>query len=125
MGRERKGCTWCVENRTLESFKMWMRYFYCIFIWYEFWFWPDELKLPYDVVGNQRSLLHKAPFWSASIILYVIELTEIICAGGRQLTMVPAWYILGIYVALYSQQWAGFWVKLGLNIWMDISVVWT
>lgn len=102
-----------------------MRFFYSILIWYEFWFWPKELDMPVAVLTVKQGVLNKAPFWSMSIILFLIEISEIFCAGGRQLSMVPAWYVLGVYVALYSQQWAGYWVKFGLNIWMDISIGWT
>jgi hypothetical protein len=102
MGRERKGCRYCVENRMLESLKMNLRILYSILIWYEFWFWPKELDMPIAVLTTKQNTLNKVPFWAASIILYFVEITEVFCAGGRQLTMIPAWYCLGIYIALYS-----------------------
>lgn len=39
--------------------------------------------------------------------------------------MVPAWYLLGVYVALYSQPWQGYWVKIVLNVVFDLSVGYT
>ena len=103
MGKERKGCRFFVENRGLETFKMNLRIIYGILIWYEFWFWPKELTYPVSVIGNQQGIINKSYFWAGTIILYLVEISEIFCANGRQLTMIPAWYLLGVYVALYSQ----------------------
>jgi hypothetical protein len=84
MGKENKRM--CVNNRWLETFKMNMRVLYSIFIWYEFWFWPERLKMPYEVVGVQQGVLDKVPFWTASVIMYIIEFTEITCGNGRIFT---------------------------------------
>ena len=94
-----------VANRSLETVKMTMRMLYAIFIWYEFWLWPEQIDWPLERLTLKLSTLHKAPFWAASIVIYIIEITEIFCARGRALTRAPAWYLLGVFVALYSQPW--------------------
>lgn len=55
--------------------------------------------------------------------MYIIEITEVLCADGRILTQFAMWF-MGVYIALYSQVWAGKWVKLGLNIAFDILALW-
>jgi hypothetical protein len=39
--------------------------------------------------------------------------------------MIPAWYLLGVYVALYSQAWSNFYTKLVFNIVFDLAVGYT
>lgn len=110
-----------VDNRMLETFKMRCRFLYAIFIWYEFILWPDDLALSCKTLGEKQCVLNKVPFWSASILMYIIEFTEIMCGQGRILTQ-GGMYFMGVYIALYSQEWATKWVKLGLNIVFDLVV---
>jgi len=53
MGRERKGCRYCVENRMLESLKMNLRLIYSILIWYEFVLWPKEINMQLSVLTTK------------------------------------------------------------------------
>ena len=52
MGRENKRMK-SPANRDLETFKLWMRFLYGIFIWYEFWFWPEQIDMPIDVLTTR------------------------------------------------------------------------
>jgi hypothetical protein len=100
MGRENMRVI--VENRMLETFKMHMRMLYAIFIWYEFILHPEQLNMSKETLGNSQWVMNLVPFWSASVIMYIIEFTEIICGHGRVLTQ-GAMYAMGVYIALYSQ----------------------
>ena len=99
MGRENR--KWTVENRLLETFKMQIRFMYAIFIWYEFWFHPDMLKLDEKVIGVQQRILNLIPLWSGSLILYIIEFTEAFCGNARLLPQFALFWI-GMYIAFYS-----------------------
>jgi len=54
--------------------------------------------------------------------MYIIEFTEIICGSGRLFTQF-AMYMMGVYIALYSGEWATKWQKLAMNIVLDLFIV--
>ena len=54
-----------------------------------------------EVLGD-RAIKNKIPFWSASIILWVIEITEMCFGGSRLVSYVPFVLFSWIYIALYS-----------------------
>ena len=68
-----------VDTRMLETFKMRMRFLYAIFIWYEFILHPEQLDMPLAVLGDRQYNMNLVPLWAASIIMYIIEFTEIMC----------------------------------------------
>jgi hypothetical protein len=100
MGRE--NMRFSVDTRMLETFKMRMRFLYAIFIWYEFILHPEQLDMPLAVLGDRQYNMNLVPLWAASIIMYIIEFTEIMCGQGRIMTQ-GAMYAMGVYIALYSQ----------------------
>jgi hypothetical protein len=111
-----------VDNRTLESFKMYTRFLYGIFIWYEFILHPDMLDLSEKVIGVQQRMMNLVPLWSASIIMYIVEFTEAFCGNGRLFPQFALFW-MGIYIAMYSQEWASRWPKLAMNILMDFLIL--
>ena len=52
MGKEKYNQRNFVQNRNVETAKMHLRKLYGAAIWYEFMFWPKELKMPRDVLGE-------------------------------------------------------------------------
>lgn len=101
MGRENMKIT--VDNRPLETFKMKMRMLYGILIWYEFVLWPDHLNMSRKALGGTQIAIDLAPFWAMAIVYIIIEVTEAACGQGRILSQFPAWYLMGVHTALYSQ----------------------
>lgn len=97
------------------------RNIYAVFIWYEFILWPNQLRLPQKDLGTQF-VLNKTPFWSMSIVMYIIEFAEICCGSGRILTQLAMWW-MGAYIALYSQNWNVYYSYMGLNIVFDLLVI--
>jgi hypothetical protein len=68
-----------------------------IFIWYEFWFWPEDMNMKQT---PEQNVTMKTPFWIGSGFIALLELIDI--CNGRMVSTYPFLLFFGVYVALYS-----------------------
>jgi hypothetical protein len=58
-----------------------------------------------------------------AVVYIILEVTEITCGNGRVLSQCPAWWLMGVHTALYSQFYFRKTPKMIFNILLDILIL--
>ena len=90
------------KNHPVEGIRIYCRLLYCIFIWYEFVLWPQDLILTNKELGDNVNL-NKVPLWFAAGATFLFAFMERCCSNGTRI-MAVSWYGLffWVHLALYS-----------------------
>lgn len=97
-----------------------MRLLYCIFIWYEFVLWPEELNKTNSELGSYGNV-NKIPLQLGAAACFLFALMERCCSNGTRLMALSCYGIFfWIHLILYTLPIEGRTFKIVINVALDV-----
>lgn len=108
------------RNHPVEGLRIYLRFLYCIFIWYEFVLWPEQLNMTKDQLGSSF-YVNKIPLFLGFAACTFFGLLERCCSNGTRLMTLSCYGIFfNVHMILYSLPIEGRTFKLVINIVLDV-----